>query len=127
MFNSNIEGLTEGFEHVETLDYFIKQLVMFPIFYCVGSVKSPLKLSEEEWDHVFKTNLTGCWLVSKYVCKRMCDIQLKGSIINISSVSGLNRGQLPGAAAYASSKAGVNMLTKVILLDMIFLKPNHIF
>lgn len=83
-----------------------------------GSVKSPLKLSEEDWDHVFKTNLTGCWLVSKYVCKRMCDAQIKGSIINISSVAGLNRGQLPGAAAYASSKAGVNMLTKVMALEL---------
>ncbi|TKY53432.1 3-oxoacyl-of acyl-carrier-protein reductase FabG [Spatholobus suberectus] len=83
-----------------------------------GSVKSPLKLSEEEWDHVFRTNLTGCWLVSKYVCKRMCDAQIKGSIINISSVTGLNRGQLPGAAAYASSKAGVNMLTKVMAMEL---------
>ncbi|KAL2318300.1 hypothetical protein Fmac_032176 [Flemingia macrophylla] len=83
-----------------------------------GSVKSPLKLSEEEWDHVFKTNLTGCWLVSKYVCKRMCDARIKGSIINISSTAGLNRGQLPGAVAYASSKAGVNMLTKVMALEL---------
>ncbi|XP_061353079.1 uncharacterized protein LOC133297871 [Gastrolobium bilobum] len=83
-----------------------------------GSVKSPLKLSEEEWDFVFKTNLTGCWLVSKYVCKRMCDAQQKGSIINISSTAGLNRGQLPGAAAYASSKAGVNMLTKVMAMEL---------
>ncbi|KAK7278980.1 hypothetical protein RJT34_24021 [Clitoria ternatea] len=83
-----------------------------------GSVKSPLKLSEEEWDNVFKINLTGCWLVSKYVCKRMCDAQIKGSIINISSVAGLNRGQLPGAVAYASSKAGVNMLTKVMAMEL---------
>jgi len=53
----------------------------------------------------------------------MCDAPMKGSIINISSVAGLNRGQLPGAVAYASSKAGVNMLTKVIILfEMIFLK-----
>ncbi|CAK8571130.1 unnamed protein product [Lathyrus sativus] len=83
-----------------------------------GSVKSPLNLSEEEWDHVLKTNLTGCWLVSKYVCKHMCDTQRKGSIINISSTSGLNRGQLSGAVAYASSKAGVNMLTKVMSLEL---------
>lgn len=83
-----------------------------------GSVKSPLKLSEEEWDHVLKTNLTGCWLVSKYVCKRMCDAKVKGSIINISSVGGLNRGQLPGAVAYATSKAGVNMLTKVMAMEL---------
>ncbi|GAU34359.1 hypothetical protein TSUD_20660 [Trifolium subterraneum] len=79
----------------------------------IDNIKSPLDLSEEEWDHVFKTNLTGCWLVSKYVCKRMCDVQRKGSIINISSTSGLNRGNLSGAVAYASSKAGVNMLTKL--------------
>ncbi|XP_047174121.1 3-oxoacyl-[acyl-carrier-protein] reductase FabG-like isoform X1 [Vigna umbellata] len=83
-----------------------------------GSVKSPLRLSEEEWDQVFKTNVTGCWLVSKYVCKRMCDAQIKGSVINVSSVAGLNRGQLPGAVAYASSKAGVNMLTKVMAMEL---------
>ncbi|XP_012574985.1 uncharacterized protein [Cicer arietinum] len=83
-----------------------------------GSVKSPLDFSQKEWDDVFKTNLTGCWLVSKYVCKRMCDAQRKGSVINISSTAGLNRGQLSGAVAYASSKAGVNMLTKVMALEL---------
>ncbi|XP_054800164.1 uncharacterized protein LOC129304502 [Prosopis cineraria] len=83
-----------------------------------GNVKSPLELSEEEWNHVFKTNLTGCWLVSKSVCIRMRDAQIKGSIINISSIAGLNRGQLPGATAYATSKGGVNMLTKVMALEL---------
>ncbi|KAI5389100.1 hypothetical protein KIW84_074668 [Lathyrus oleraceus] len=81
-----------------------------------GNVSSPLELSEEEWNKVFKTNITGTWLVSKYVCKLMCDSKRKGSIINISSIAGLERGQLPGATAYACSKAGVNMLTKVISL-----------
>ncbi|CAL5212113.1 unnamed protein product [Lathyrus oleraceus] len=83
-----------------------------------GNVSSPLDLSEEEWNKVFKTNLTGTWLVSKYVCKLMHDSNRKGSIINISSISGLERGQLPGATAYASSKAGVNMLTKVMALEL---------
>lgn len=41
-----------------------------------------------------------------------------GSIINISSIAGLDRGQLPGGHAYASSKAGVNTLTKVMSLAM---------
>ncbi|KAH9738882.1 NAD(P)-binding Rossmann-fold superfamily protein [Citrus sinensis] len=36
-----------------------------------GAVKSPLDLTEEEWNHIMKTNLTGSWLVSKYVCIRM--------------------------------------------------------
>lgn len=83
-----------------------------------GSVKSPLELSEEEWDQAIRTNLTGTWLVSKYVCKCMCDAQTKGSIINIASIAGLNRGQLPGGVAYSSSKVGVNMLTKVMALEL---------
>ncbi|XP_027934916.1 uncharacterized protein LOC114190288 [Vigna unguiculata] len=83
-----------------------------------GTVKSPLELSEEEWNQSFRTNLTGTWLVSKSVCKRMRDAQRKGSIINIASIAGFNRGQLPGGAAYASSKAGVNMLTKVMALEL---------
>lgn len=83
-----------------------------------GNVSSPLELTEEEWNNVFKTNINGTWLVSKYVCKLMRDSKRKGSIINISSIAGLERGQLPGGTAYACSKAGVNMLTKVMALEL---------
>jgi len=83
------------------------------LLWCVGNVSSPLELTEEEWNSVFKTNITGTWLVSKYVCKLMRDSKRKGSIINISSIAGVERGQLPGGTAYACSKAGVNMLSKV--------------
>ncbi|CAJ1967788.1 unnamed protein product [Sphenostylis stenocarpa] len=83
-----------------------------------GTVKSPLELSEEEWQQSLRTNLTGTWLVSKCVCKRMRDSQRRGSIINIGSIAGVNRGQLPGGAAYASSKAGIKMLTKVMALEL---------
>ncbi|KAL4337602.1 hypothetical protein S245_040370 [Arachis hypogaea] len=83
-----------------------------------GNVKPAWELPEEEWNQVFKTNVTGTWLVSKYVCVRMRAAKIKGSIINISSIAGDNRGQLPGGVAYASSKAGVNMLTKVMALEL---------
>ncbi|KAL4607442.1 hypothetical protein ACB092_09G174700 [Castanea dentata] len=83
-----------------------------------GNVRSPLKLSEEEWNQVFKTNLTGAWLVSKYICIRMRDAEQGGSIINISSIAGLDRGLLPGGVAYDSSKAGLNTLTKVMALEL---------
>ncbi|EXC34967.1 3-oxoacyl-[acyl-carrier-protein] reductase FabG [Morus notabilis] len=83
-----------------------------------GNVKSPLDLSEDEWDTVFNTNLKGTWLVSKYVCRLMRDAGRGGSVINISSISGLNRGQLPGGLAYSASKAGVNTLSKVMALEL---------
>ncbi|KAK4837449.1 hypothetical protein QYF36_005597 [Acer negundo] len=83
-----------------------------------GTVKNPLDLSEEEWDHAIKTNLTGSWLVSKYVCMRMREANQGGSVINVSSTAGLNRGQLPGGVAYASSKAGLNTMTKVMAVEL---------
>lgn len=83
-----------------------------------GTVKNPLDLSEEEWNRVVRTNLTGTWLVSKYVCTRMRDANLGGSVVNISSIAAVNRGMLPGAIAYASSKMGVNIVTKAMALEL---------
>lgn len=78
-------------------------------------MKTPLELSEEEWNNVIKTNLTGTWLVSKYVCAAMRDANQGGSVINISSIAGLNRGQLPGGCAYVASKTAVVAITKVCI------------
>ncbi|XP_058205355.1 uncharacterized protein LOC131319213 isoform X2 [Rhododendron vialii] len=83
-----------------------------------GSVKSALDLSEDEWNSTVKTNLTGTWLVSKYVCSRMRDAKKGGSVINISSIGGLNRGHLPGSLAYSSSKVAVNLMTKMMAIEL---------
>ncbi|KAK9725997.1 hypothetical protein RND81_05G183100 [Saponaria officinalis] len=83
-----------------------------------GNVKSPIETTEEEWDTTFKTNLKGLWLVSKSICIRMSEAKIGGSIINISSIAGLNRGHLPGSAAYTASKAAVNTLTKMMALEL---------
>ncbi|KAM1108899.1 hypothetical protein TB2_008230 [Malus domestica] len=83
-----------------------------------GNVNSALELSEEEWNHVFRTNLTGSWLVSKFVAIRMRDADQGGSIVNISSIAGINRGHLPGGTAYICSKAGVNTLTKTMAMEL---------
>ena len=80
-----------------------------------GNLWSPLELPEDEWESTMRTNLTGTWLVSKYICILMRNAKRGGSIINISSIVGLDRGQLPGGLAYSSSKTGVVALTKVTL------------
>ncbi|XP_049398359.1 uncharacterized protein LOC125862347 [Solanum stenotomum] len=84
-----------------------------------GNVHSSLELLEEEWDHTFNTNLKGAWLVSKYVCRRMrAAKQGGGSVINISSIAGLNRVIIAGTLAYASSKMALDMLTKMMALEL---------
>jgi NAD(P)-dependent dehydrogenase (short-subunit alcohol dehydrogenase family) len=83
-----------------------------------GGVHSTLDWPEDEWDKVIKTNLTGLWLVAKHVCRHMRDAKLKGSVINVSSVAGLNRGHLPGSIGYTSSKSAVHYATKLMALEL---------
>ncbi|KAK4392532.1 3-oxoacyl-[acyl-carrier-protein] reductase, chloroplastic [Sesamum angolense] len=83
-----------------------------------GPVRSSIELSEEEWEQAVRTNLTGSWLVAKSVARRMHEAGRGGSIINISSVSGLNRTQYRDGIAYSSSKAGLDTMTKVMALEL---------
>ncbi|GER25962.1 NAD(P)-binding Rossmann-fold superfamily protein [Striga asiatica] len=87
-----------------------------------GRVHTPLDLSEDEWNDTIKTNLTGTWLVSKYVCALMRDSKNGGSVINISSIAGLERGHLPGGLAYVCSKTAVNAMTKIITFHVMALE-----
>nr|VDD09827.1 unnamed protein product [Brassica oleracea] len=83
-----------------------------------GNVKTCLDLSEDEWDRVFRTNLTGAWLVSKYVCSLMRDPKRGGSVINVSSIAGLHRAMSLGGVAYACSKSGVDAMTKMMAIEL---------
>lgn len=71
-------------------------------------------LDEELWRKVIEINLTGSFLAMKAAIPHMIEAG-GGSIINISSLGGLRC--LPGMAAYCTSKAAINMLTKQAALD----------
>ncbi|KAK1287085.1 hypothetical protein QJS10_CPB19g00981 [Acorus calamus] len=88
-----------------------------------GTIHSSLDLSDEEWQKVIATNLTGTYLVSKYMGRLMCEANQEGSMINIASIAGTNRGQVPGGIAYSASKTGINSITRVMALE---LGPNKI-
>jgi len=69
----------------------------------------------EEYERVLKVNLVGQFLGIKAVAPGMI-ARGRGSIVNISSVSGMQAGNCLGA--YASSKWGVRGLTKVAALEL---------
>lgn len=76
-------------------------------------VHDPENASLDDWWAVHRTNLDGVFLGCKYAVRTMRPTK-SGSIINISSRSGLVG--VPGAAAYASSKAAVRNHTKSVAL-----------
>jgi NAD(P)-dependent dehydrogenase (short-subunit alcohol dehydrogenase family) len=73
----------------------------------------PENLDLESWNIVHKTNLDGVALGCKYGIKLMKH-STSTSIVNISSRSGVVG--IPGAVAYASSKAAVRNHTKSVAL-----------
>ncbi len=62
------------------------------------------------------SNLTGYFLCTREVGRRLVDRSLPGSVVNVSSINGasaLGRGNL----AYSVSKGGVNQLTKELAVE----------
>lgn len=73
----------------------------------------PEHVSLEDWREVHRVNLDGTFLGCRYAIGAMKSAGT-GSIINISSRSGIVG--IPGAAAYASSKAAIRNHTKTVAL-----------
>ncbi len=74
-----------------------------------------LELSEEDWDRVVDTNLKGAFLCSQ-AAGRVMDAGSGGCIVNISAVTAVTGRK--NAANYCASKAGLDMLTKCVALEL---------
>lgn len=75
-----------------------------------------LRMSDEDWDVVLRTNLTGAFHCTRRVLSTMMRRRY-GRIVNVSSVVGARIGN-PGQANYAASKAGLVGFTKTIAREM---------
>lgn len=82
----------------------------------IGNAQSFLQMSEDAWDGMMDTNLKSVWRLTQEVSQRLVKAEKPGSIINIASILGL-RGALQ-MSHYATAKAGVVQLTKVLALEL---------
>ncbi len=76
--------------------------------------KSALEITPDEYDFVIQTNLKGYFNGARAAGRRFVE-QGSGKVINISSI--LGSVALPNQAAYASSKGGIDQLTKVLAIE----------
>ncbi len=73
-----------------------------------------LEVSEEEWDAILDTNLTGAMRASQVFARPMLE-RGSGSIIHIASLASFVG--LMEVAAYTASKAGVAGLTRALAVE----------
>ena len=79
--------------------------------------KGVLETTEDDWDRTIDVNLKGAYLCSKAVAPIMIR-QEGGTIINMSSNSGLYHPSAMRFTEYVVSKAGMNGLTKAMALAL---------
>ncbi len=104
--NAGITGFEEGFRAQ-------KLSVSTAIAQRKIVAHDPENASLEDWRAVHRVNLDGTFMGCRYAIGAMRR-RGSGSIINISSRSGMVG--IPGAAAYASSKAAIRNHTKTVAL-----------
>ena len=81
----------------------------------VNVPQDAIDVTPEAWDKVMALNLRGAFFVAQAVGKLMIDKGKGGRIINMSSQTGSVA--LIKRAAYCASKAGLNLVTKVLALE----------
>ncbi|MEQ8255906.1 MULTISPECIES: SDR family NAD(P)-dependent oxidoreductase [Roseovarius] len=75
-----------------------------------------LEIEEEDFDRVMAVNLKGAFLVGQAAARWMVTHEVKGSIVNMSSINA--EVCSPTIVPYAVSKGGINQLTSVMSLGL---------
>ncbi|HEX8180237.1 MAG TPA: SDR family oxidoreductase [Pyrinomonadaceae bacterium] len=75
-----------------------------------------LEMPADAWRKVLDVDLTGAFLCAQRAARMMVEAQTGGAIVNISSVHNI----IPwgGYAHYCAAKAGLDMLTKTMALEL---------
>ncbi len=77
--------------------------------------RSSEKYRKKDWDKTISTNLSSAFLLSQVVANTMIKNNVRGSIINITSLAASFG--MPNNPAYVASKGGLRYLTKAMAVD----------
>ncbi len=75
------------------------------------------EISEEEWNRAFQVNVTGTFLASRELVRRLRAEERPGRIVNISSQAAF-RGSRSGKSAYDASKGAIVAFTVSLAREM---------
>ena len=106
--NSVEAAVQRTVDHFGRVDYLV---------HCAGNnIRAPvLELTAEDWNRVLNTHLTGAFLFSKAVGKRLVEQGEGGRVVFMSSVAA--RAPVPERGAYTPAKAGLIGLAGVLSLE----------
>ncbi len=96
----------------------VQQFGQLDIMINNAGIENPVPSHEmtlENWEKVISTNLTGAFLGSREAIKYFVEHNVKGNVINMSSVHEMI--PWPTFVHYAASKGGVKLMTETLALE----------
>ena len=75
-----------------------------------------LEMTPQAWERVFSVNVTGSFMMMQAFARHCVRGGTAGAIVNIST--GSARSPRPGGAAYAASKAALEIMSKVFAMEL---------
>ncbi len=101
--------LDTALEHFGTLDVMVNNSGFN------GVEAMPHEMSLEDWQRVIDVNVTGTFLGAKAALNHMMKNNIKGNVLNISSVH--QQIPRPVNVQYSTSKGGIKMMTETLALN----------
>ena len=74
------------------------------------------RVTRSDWRQIFADNLETAFFMSQAVAAELVEQQLPGSIVSISSISGMNTA--PFHIAYGTAKAAIAAMTRTMALEL---------
>jgi len=74
------------------------------------------RVSRTDWRELFVANLETAFFMSQAISRELRRLRLKGSIISLSSISGMNTA--PFHIAYGTAKAAVVAMTRTMAVEL---------
>ncbi len=82
----------------------------------INMKKEFTEVSDEDFQRIILTNLSAVFAISREVIKCMLEKNIKGSIINISSMA--SQYGIPKVIAYTASKSAIEGMTKAMAVEL---------
>lgn len=113
---SNEKNVMSTFHQISEETNHIDYLINVAGIFCYKKRDYIKNLEKKEWDKVINTNLTGTFLITKYAIPFL-EKSNNGNIINLSS----EQVQYPQvkSAPYVITKAAIEMLSKVLAMELL--------
>ena len=110
------DGITTVLDHVRRLDGELYGLVNIAGGAAPATWMPSTRVTRDDWRALFAANLETAFFMSQAISRELLAGSLRGSIVSVSSISGMNTA--PFHIAYGTAKAAVVAMTRTMAVEL---------